>query len=216
MGAPRHINKYILASIIAMVLLGGTTIAQSYDRSKLTKIDHKITVGFERRIYSVYMPQNITYSKKTQSSVDICNRILLRMKLTNHFRIETGLSYKAIDRILNNGVKQYTEFSLSDNNTISVPISLQYHVRNDKSRLRPYFGSGLQYTNHNTNITNGKDTQNNSQQTSGKLRYINFIFTQGLIYDITPDIQISQSIHILPENGIKPIGINFGIGYRIK
>ena len=216
MSALKHIHRYIIAGSISMILLAGTAFAQSYDRSKLTKIDHKITVGFERRIHTVYMPQSINYSKKTTNAVDVCNRLLLRMKLTNHFRIETGLSYKAIDRMLNNGAKQYRGFNLNDNNVISVPISLQYHVRNDKSRLRPYFGSGLQYTNHSTNTADGTDTQNNTQQAAGKLRYINFIFTQGLIYDITPDIQISQSIHILPENGIKPIGINFGIGYRIK
>jgi hypothetical protein len=213
MSALKHIQKYILASSISLILLAGTAIAQSYDRSKLTKIDQKITVGIERRIYSVYMPHTISYSKKTQNAVDVCNRLLLRMKLTNHFRIETGLSYKAIDRMLNNGARQYRGFNLNDNNTITVPISLQYHVRNEKCRLRPYFGSGLQYTNHLTNSNDATDTQNS---THGKLRYINFIFTQGLIYDITPDIQISQSIHILPENGMKPIGINFGVGYRIK
>lgn len=215
----KHTSLSLLAVIISLVLLANAVFAQSYDRSRLTKIDHKFTIGFERQVYSIYTPHSIQLNKKTQLAEQRCNRMLFRMRLTNRFRLETGLSYRDINDILSGLGKYNKGFDINKPCKLSVPLTIQYQLQNERKRLHPYFGAGIQYTSADiAGATSTKDANYimYNQGMSNNLKYINIIFTQGLIYDVTPDLQITQSIHILPEYGIKPVGINFGIGYRIK
>jgi outer membrane protein W len=212
-----YIRIIALSVATALLLPNMTAFAQSYDRSKLTKIDHKVTIGFERAVYTLYMPHEVQLDKKTKRAEDKTNRIILRMKLTSRFRLETGLSYKAIDKILRNNGRYNHGFNIKKPCKLSVPLTIQYQLQNDRKRLRPYFGAGVQYFRQDIPTAgDNSDYQLYNNGISNNLKYINIIFTQGLIYDITPDLQITQSIHILPEYGIRPIGINIGVGYRIK
>lgn len=210
------------AALVATVLSAAActhTHAQNLDRSRLTKLDHKFTIGFERRVYTLY-PNTVALSKRTTQAADNSNRILFRMRLTTRFRLETGLSFAAIDRILNTRINK--TLNIYQPCKVSAPITIQYQFGSDKKRLRPYFGAGVQYTHQvisaNGDATISKDANDyNNRSLSNTLKYMNIIFTQGIIYDINPDFQISQSLHIIPEGqGIKPIGINIGVGYRIK
>lgn len=203
--------------MLAANIMGATAgYSQGYDRSKLTKIDHKYTIGFERQIYNLYYSNKVVVSDKTRMAEERTNRIIFRMKLTTRLRLETGLSFRDINKILsNNGGRQIKTLTLTSPLINSIPLTIQYQLQNERKRLRPYLGTGVQlYTGYNSNDNAG--VYNNEGGISNGLKYINIIFTQGLIYDVTPDLQISQSIHIIPDNGIRPIGINIGVGYRIK
>lgn len=204
-----------ISKLLATSLLLGMpyldAVAQNFDERRLTKIEHRLTVGFERRIYSLYNHSKYTPSNKIRAAEQQCNTILLRMRLARRFRIETGLSYKDIDRILSNNSRNNKVFNLNESVKYSVPVTLQYQIGSTKSRIRPYIGTGIQYS-----AINELSKNDATRGIDNNLRYLNIIITQGLIYDVTPNLQVSQSIHILPENGIKPIGINIGIGYRIN
>lgn len=210
--------QIIVSVVLLLAILPFTrSRAHSYDFGmKPLNLQHKITIGFERQVYSIYKPTTVDLSPKTKAAAQTCNTILLRMKLTSRFRMETGLSFKDIDRILNNNGK-IACFNMNEPCKISIPLNIQYQLLSERSRLRPYFGAGVQYNINNNSLSKitERDAINNPLL-SNEVKYLNIIFTQGLIYDVTPDLQITQSIHILPENGIKPIGINLGIGYRIK
>jgi len=209
----------ILASVVLLlaILPFTRTRAHNYDIGmKPMNFHHKLTIGFERQVYSIYQPASVDLSPKTKAAAQTCNTILLRMRLTSRFRMETGLSFKDIDRILNNNGKVAC-FNMNEPCKMSIPLTIQYQLLSERSRLRPYFGAGVQYNNNNNSLSKITDRDaSNNPLLSNDVKYLNIIFTQGLIYDVTPDLQITQSIHILPENGIKPIGINLGIGYRIK
>ncbi len=213
----RFIHTAITMCLLLIATTSGNAIAQSYDRSKLTKLDHKFTIGFERRVATFYFPQSVQYNRKTKVAEEQTNRIILRMKLTSRFRLETGLSYKAIDKILKNNGKFNKAFNINQPCKLSVPLTIQYQLQNERKRLRPYFGAGVQYYQQDlpSGVNDGDYSMFQTGMSNG-LKYINIIFTQGLIYDINKDLQITQSMHILPENGMKPIGINIGVGYRIK
>ncbi|MBL7692578.1 MAG: hypothetical protein JNM41_13385 [Flavipsychrobacter sp.] len=209
----------ILVSVVLLLAILPFTRsrAHSYDFGmKPLNLEHKLTIGFERQVYTIYKPTTVSLSPKTRAAAQTCNTILLRMKLTSRFRMETGLSFKDIDRILNNNGKVAC-FNMNEPCKISIPLNIQYQLLSERSRLRPYFGAGVQYNINNKGLSDisERDAINNPLL-SNEVKYLNIIFTQGLIYDVTPDLQITQSIHILPENGIKPVGINLGIGYRIK
>jgi len=205
-----------LGILLLTAICPGVADAQLYDRSRLTSFDQAFTIGFERQVYSLYSPSKPTLSKKTIASEQKCSRILLRMKLNSRFRLETGLSYQAIDRLFNTTNKNKC---LNTNGLckLSVPLTIQYQLQTERYRLHPYFGAGVQYNSKDKSqtLTNSGDVFTDPILSNSQ-KYMSLIFTEGLIYDVTPNIQITQSIHIVPDNGIKPIGINFGIGYRIK
>lgn len=219
MGIVKNILNLALSATVLTAGACTYSHAQNFDRSKLTKLDHKFTIGFERRVYTLY-PRNVALSKSTTQAVENCNRIIFRMRLTTRFRIETGLSFAAIDRILANRIDK--TFNIYQPCKLSAPLTIQYQLGSDKKRLRPYFGAGVQYTQQvisaNGEATISKDGNDYyNRSLSNTLKYMNIIFTQGIIYDINPDLQVSQSLHIMPEaSGFKPIGINIGVGYRIR
>lgn len=211
----RHIKQYVLASALSVACIGAA-FAQTYDRSSLTKLDHKFTIGFERQVYSLYIPREVKMSDKTNQAEQSCNRIIFRMKLTNRFRMETGLSYRDINNILSNNNRYTRGLDISKPCRLSVPLTIQYQLQNERRRLRPYFGAGVQYFRDFQSRENRDGKYIFNQGLSNSLKYLNIIFTQGLIYDVTTDLQITQSLHVVPGNGNNNIGLNFGIGYRIK
>lgn len=221
----RNDGLLMIKLITIAALLAATTVGcsiaygQGYDRSKMTRLDHKYTIGFERQIHTLYNSNKVGVSNKTSMAEECTNRILFRMKLTTRLRLETGLSFRDINKILSNNGQKNKTLSFTSPLINSIPLTIQYQLQNERKRLRPYIGTGIQFYNHNnpnSNIARNEDVVNDETRISNGLKYINIIFTQGLIYDITPDLQISQSIHIIPDNGIRPIGINIGVGYRIK
>ncbi len=207
------IKKLTIATLIAATTIAGDVYGQGYDRSNLTKIGHKFSIGFERQVHTLYNIGKVSISDKTKIAEETTHRILFRMKLTTRLKLETGLSFRDINKILSNNGKQNKALSLTTPLINSIPLTIQYQLQNDRKRLRPYIGTGIQFYN---NTSGSEDIANADTRMSNGLKYINIIFTQGLIYDITPDLQITQSIHIIPDNGIRPIGINIGVGYRIK
>lgn len=211
------IKQITIAALLATTTVGSSiAYGQGYDRSKITRLDNKYTIGFERQIHTLYTRSKVGVSDKTRMLEERTNRILFRMKLTTRLRLETGLSFRDINKILSNNGKQNKTLSFTSPLINSIPLTIQYQLQNERKRLRPYIGTGVQFFNPNNNSPRNEEVVNDESRISNGLKYINIIFTQGLIYDITPDLQISQSIHIIPDNGIRPIGINIGVGYRIK
>lgn len=211
-----RLRKNILSLGTAATLLLSAYVSHSFGQQAFApqynaRIEHSITLGFERQVASIYTPKSFEVSAGVKEAAKRFNTIFLRIKLTNRFRVQTGLSYKDIDRMLCNSGK-CSAFNMLSNYQMTVPLTIQYQMLDHQSRLHPYFGAGVQY-----NLTNKNSNEANLDPAlAARLQYLNIIFTQGLIYDITPDLQITQSIHIVPQNGMKPVGINLGIGYRIK
>jgi len=181
----------------------------------LARFDHKFTIGFEKAVYSIYAPREVKLSDKTLRAEERCNTIVFRVRLTTRFRIETGLSFKDIDRMLNTRYEK--AFNPNQSLKLSVPVTLQYQFGSPQHRIRPYIGGGLLF---NPLISDNGSSPFNADAAgmynTNNLRYMNIIFTQGIIYNINPNLQLSHSIHIMPENGFRPIGFNIGVGYRIK
>lgn len=209
------IAKVIAASALMLSGCVYTSVAQQASMTRLTKLDHRFTVGFEREVYSLYSPKATTVSDKVRKAEERCNRILLRIRLTNKFRIQTGLSYRDIDRILYSTSK-CTKFDMLSNYRMSVPLTVQYQLLGPQYKIHPYFGAGVEYNLQPGSIGTSTLTSSANADAVNRLRNMNIIFTQGLIYDITPDLQITQSIHVLPQNGTRQVGVNVGIGYRLK
>lgn len=187
------------------------SVAQKQKTPNYTNLDQSFTIGYERQVVSLYTPRNVEISDKVKAAQKSFNTVFLRIKLTNRFRVQTGLSYKDIDRMLCNSEK-CSAFNMLSNYQMTVPLTIQYQMLDHQSRLHPYFGAGIQYNVNGHNSNEGRL----EPALITRLQYLNIIFTQGLIYDVTPNLQITQSIHVIPQNGMKPIGINLGIGYRLK
>ncbi len=211
------LKRILTGTLLAISSLScSQSIAQGSGQYNLTRFDHRLTVGFERNVSTLYLPGKVQLSDKTRKAEANYNKVLLRMRLTNMFRIETGLSYKNIDRLLAGVQKASANIDLSKPSSISVPLTIQYHFANDRCRLHPYFGAGVQYTRTGNCAAASGDYLLYNTTSSTSSQYLNVILTQGLIFDVTPDLQITQSIHVVPHSGIKPIGLNVGVGYRLK
>ncbi|MBA3827976.1 MAG: outer membrane beta-barrel protein [Taibaiella sp.] len=102
---------------------------------------------------------------------------------------------------------------------ISVPVTIQYNFRATK-KLRPSIGAGVAYNVYQEkyseyNFTDGAARNITTIHTSTP--FASFVITQGITYDISPRIQIKQSLHFMPAtvNSHSLLGATVGIGFKL-
>ena len=109
---------------------------------------------------------------------------------------------------------------LRDCPILSIPTTIQYYFLSNKFRVHPFCGAGLQceYSIRQGNAIIPTNDSRNVQQIStllpGKM-YVNLLFTQGVMFEINTKIRITESIHFVPGNSDRSIGIDLGLGYRL-
>ena len=84
--------------------------------------------------------------------------------------------------------------------------------------MRPFCGAGVQCNmlqgNNNVPSFTG-DVNPVTYNPQPDTKYITIFFTQGVTYEINTKIEITQSIHFIPENTNSVIGIDLGIGFKL-
>lgn len=100
---------------------------------------------------------------------------------------------------------------------LSMPVTIQYSLFPEHSRVRSYVGAGVLYNNQFVSVQNNStgDALNRYDATATDKKYISILFTQGVTFEVNTKIQFTESIHFVPDND-KTIGIDIGIGYRIR
>ena len=204
----------LLATIFCSLFASGQTITKNKSRKK-----HPTTIGFQTGKDVILSP---TYNKPIKVNFGVNNNLFLRKKLKPHFQLKSGLNY---DRS-QNPIYKYSSADPRSNNSmqqfggVSIPATLQYYFLPEKSKLHPYCGAGFQY---NLNIspktispfpTETYPSSGTTASQSPGTKYITILFTQGITYEINTKIQVTQSIHFIP-NTTKTFGIDLGIGYTI-
>lgn len=136
--------------------------------------------------------------------------IIVNMPIVHHFKAEVGLDYAHFLSF----PKQDKRALPDGNNNISMPLSIQYYFLPQKCRVQSYLGAG---TILYADVKNAPSLMDNGElkPTIPGTKYISLLFTQGIIFEINPKIQISESIHFIKEGANTSIGLNFGIGFRL-
>lgn len=127
--------------------------------------------------------------------------------ITKNLKIETGVNLGILPKT--KGTERL--------NKISVPLTVQYYLRPEKCKLRPYCGAGIQgktYSGEEPASSIKTDVQCQHNSHSADTKYITLLFTQGVTFEVNTKVQVSQSLHFIPGSNNKEIGINFGVGYK--
>jgi hypothetical protein len=140
--------------------------------------------------------------------------IIVRMPIVNHFKAEVALDYTHFLNIPKPDNNQPKPLLSGFNNAVSVPVSIQYYFLPKKCKVQPYFGAGtILYSDVKNSLSLLGDGEVRASQQG--TRYISILLTQGIIFEINPKIQISESLHFINEGGNNSFGINFGVGFRL-
>lgn len=104
---------------------------------------------------------------------------------------------------------------------VSVPVTIEYNFLPKQNKLRPYVGAGVQYSVYQESYNEYDFYEGVAKRvTSIKANtpYASFVITQGVTYDISPKIQIKESLHFLPQTGSQTnnsaLGLSLGIGFK--
>ncbi len=139
--------------------------------------------------------------------------VYVQKKLNAHLSVEAGyLQQKDCSTQINNQGK----YKILSNNQFQIPITLQYYVLPTKSKLQPYYGTGIVYNPENQNksqYTKNDITKVENNDNSGH-KTISIVFTQGISYEVNTKIQINQSFHFITGNQNQTFGFDLGIGYK--
>ena len=202
-----------LALVSACVVYGQSKTIQPYGKNK-----HKITLGFRTGRDVLFHTQPYTAGKNTPIRYAVSSTLVLTKPLNNHLKLESGLRYSVVQNTISPLVMNKSSNAVCANPySLTVPVTIQYYFLPEKSRVRPYLGSGLRY-NFNTNQNNitpfYADAHTEYPDQTGT-KYISILFTQGITFEINTKIQINQAFHFIPDNANKTFGIDIGIGFTI-
>ena len=214
-------NRKILVSALTLSYL---TLASSflYAQNKVISTDqpqlrHKsrITLGFQsgKEISLIKPKPSLPSGSRSCNAVN--GAFFLRKPLSPHFKIETALSYSVFQSDLISGTAAGKYQQGHPQNSVTIPVTIQYYFLPQRYKLHPYCGTGIVCGCNNpyTNTRNSSDAPIAPNQSDTK--YISILFTQGVTFEINTKIEISQSFHFIPGNETRTLGIDLGIGYKI-
>ena len=181
-----------------------TVYAQS--EAKQTKKENR-----GRTTFGIQAGKEITlvapFGKRSKAHYSNNKSLVLKQQINQHFKVETGLNFASTGKV--NSVEKISKLSL--------PVTLQYYFLPDKYKLRPYCGAGVQgklYSSENLPSTVNTDTQPDPHSNTADKKYITILFTQGVTFEVNTKIQVNQSLHFIPGNSSRVIGIDIGVGYK--
>lgn len=153
-----------------------------------------------------------TYSFQKRKTFSSTNSIQLRKGLGKHFNLEAGVKYSSVPSASTGSCK-----TIVRNNQVSIPVTAQYTFLKEKNKVRPYCGVGFQYNIYPAANTSAPAKNDAEQQnaTEGNKR-VSILFTQGVTFEVNTKIQINQSFHFIPDQNMKTIGIDLGVGYKFR
>ena len=200
-----------IALILSMTFVAGITWAQ-VNTSVPQKKKHIATpyFGFYHGRQFLDVGNNGYKCRKCES---MNNGFVVRMPLVSRFKLEAGLQYNYT--LGPNAILPAKKGQLVNrNSSISLPITIQYYVRPDKRRLQPFFGFGAM-----TNVFDQKQQfslgDGNSYPSLSGTKYISILFTQGITFAISTKIDITESIHFMPQQDGNCVGLSVGVGFRL-
>lgn len=201
---------------IGLILVGAaiafTPTSYVYGQTQ-NKPVNKATIGFRAGTSAWINP----VERNNSTSYSVKNSMAITKPLSPHFRAEALVNLNifqnqcCIDKILKGNPKEYLTSA-----KMTLPVTMQYFPLRAKHKVQPYIGAGVQYDPSASSIT-AQSNNNDYPATGANLtgtKYISIIFTQGVTYKVSTDIQLIQSFHFIPGNE-RQIGIDLGIGYTI-
>ena len=210
----RQIPIFVALTLCAIspVLVNGKT------KSKKSNNKHGYVVGFQfgkeldqRSLWKTADSKQL-YAQNTTKSFFIWKN------MGRHIELESGLRYTTTPESGYYPPQQRTFYQRRS--VVSIPVTMDYFMLSDQSKIRPYCGVGFQCNSDQTktNIAQpfndgGTQLTNNDQPGT---RLISIIFTQGVTYEVNTRIQFTQSFHFLPQNNGPKFGLDIGIGFKIN
>ncbi len=220
--------------IVLSATLATTAFSQQVDKPEtkeetIPKFVAGIKIG---NAFSHISSSSSYYFASPNISPTISAGLFARYYLGKHFAIEAGgniLPYKkqqfsagsdfVVVEVVNGINYRYRPETVIKPTRIELPLEFQYHIGKRMAKLRPYFGVGASYCinryelNFQYNRMDGSGTRGN-ETFIDNLNSLQFNFTQGLTYQVTPKIQLNQSFRYSILE-ISTISLNFGVGYTI-
>jgi len=207
MSCSRKILAFALL-LWSLTIASLTVYAQNQIKKAVKKTNHKPTFGIQAGKEVTFTTPSLLSTRHTKAQYNNSKSLVLRQPLNQHFKVEAGLNIGLTNKA--SGPDKL--------NKITLPVNLQYHFLPDKYRIHPYCGAGVQCKlfSNETILSSSINTEG-QQDHYNKLsdtKYITILFTQGVTFEVNTKIQVSQSLHFIPGNTSKVIGIDFGVGYK--
>lgn len=203
--------------ILAAVIAPATWLcAQTKSKAHMKK-QPKTSVGirFEGAIKTNTI-QN--YDKQHSLLYGPKGSVFVKKSITNRIEAEVKVSYSAylndccIEQILGGKMKGFSS-------SIEIPVTLQYSLLPARHKVQPFLGVGVQYGIDKNNVEQNVVIQDAStylvRDRNPEKKYISILFAQGVTFEVSTRIQLTESIHFIPERD-QSLGIDIGIGYRIR
>ncbi len=207
--------RHTIISTFTLLLLIVTAVSYGHirtDKKKKNQFLHlsETNIGFYKEARFVQKTKN---SNCCSRGPIMSNGIVVRMPIVKHFKAEVSLDYAQMLNYTKHPDQNKT-LQASTVPALSVPVSIQYYFLPKKCKVQPYAGLG---TVIYSDVKNSLSLLENGEIRTKPLstKYISLFFTQGIIFEINPKIQISESVNFINENGHNTIGVNFGIGFKI-
>ena len=175
------------------------------------------TIGFYRsnQIFDVSRNGYTAKNKPLSSS-----GVVVRMPIVKHFKAEIRFDFPHMVSQMkegNNPADRSSAFPFLGNAgttaNFTMPVSIDYFFLPTKSRIQPYFGAGtVVYTDMNRMLSFSDNSE--PTHTTPGTKYISLMINQGIIFEVNPKIQVTESIHLINNGPRTSLDLSFGIGFK--
>ena len=200
--------KKISLLLLPLVLMVALAIGQTQAKKK-TQLLKKPFIGFYRGAQRLDVSKGL-HSKKF--AADITSGFVIQMPLVTRFKAEVGMTFSHV--LTYPGGKQNKSPFMKGDQSIAIPLTVQYYFLPKESRIQPYIGIGGMLNPNPKNSFTLMDDGNNYRSYPGT-QYISILFTQGVTFEVNTKIHLTESLHIFNVGGRAAIGLNFGIGFYL-
>lgn len=176
------------------------------------------TIGYETG--AQFFIHNNAAIKQPGGKYIFTNSVYGNKSITKRLALEFELKYGSTTiqkagnvSILNRGIGKIYN--------LSVPVTIEYSFGKKNSKLKPFVGTGASYNVYQEKYSEFNFADGAAKDvitTHTRTPFVCFTVTQGVTYDITPRVQVKESIHFIPRNAhnnVNLLGIDVGVGIKL-
>jgi len=177
-------------------------------------------IGYETGA-QLFINNNNSTIKQPSGKYVFTNAIYGAKSITQRLALEFELKYGSSTVVNKTGGVNIINRGVGKIYNLTVPVTIQYSFGKKSNKLKPFVGGGAVYNVYQEkysefNFTDGAAKDIVTTHTSTP--FVCFTVTQGVTYDITPRVQVKESIHFIPRNAhtnANLLGIDIGVGIKL-
>jgi outer membrane protein W len=210
-------KNFLLYCLVITTIISCYTVQAQDSCTAHTQRDW--VIGYETG--AQFLMRNNTPVKQPAGTYIFTNSVYGTKSITKHLALEFELKYGSTKVQEKSGDINIVNRGFGKIYNLTVPVTIQYSFGKKTNKVKPFVGTGAVYNVYQEKYSEFNFADGAAKDiitTHTRTPFVCFTVTQGVTYDITPRVQVKESIHFIPRNAhnnVSLLGIDVGVGIKL-